>query len=177
MPSETSLYYKILLTVEVAAGQQHVHASELESALLAKRGASFSTLQYDKKRDEFTSRPSPKTVHRTVRFCVRLGLIDSSGTLTAAGRRAAIRSKFDGVLTNQIFTAFEDAGAPADKIGRIIQRSLTQKPPEMPTAPVLWAALQPRLKRGEFGRLLTLLSHCGSAQAFQRRIYLSIGGR
>lgn len=143
--------------------------------MLAKRSVSFSSLQYDKKRDEFVSRPSKRSVHRAVRFCIRLGLLEASGKLTPTGRKASARSQFDGVLSQQVIAVIREAGVTTSDIDRGIRHDLAQKPPTMPTAAVLWEALRPKLTRGDFARLLTLLTHCGRAKAFQKRIYLSIG--
>ncbi len=175
MASDKSLYHKVALTLEASAADEYSHSSELESAILARRSVSFSSLQYDKKRDEFVSRPSKPSVHRAVRFCIRLGLVGANGRLTPVGRKASARSQFDAVVAQQVLAVVRDAGASASDIDRAIQLELARKPPTMPTAGILWEALQPKLTRGEFARLLTLLTHCGRAKAFQKRIYLSVG--
>src|SRR5688500_13366135 len=114
MPGERSLYSKIALTLEMAAGARDPDPSKLEAAL--KRSPVFTSRQYDPASDEFVSRPSGKMARRVLRFCARLGLIDINGSLTPLGRRASIRSKFDAIVSAQVLGMLSDAGADASAV-------------------------------------------------------------
>jgi hypothetical protein len=174
MPSERSLYRKIQLALDVAKSVTIDSLKELATEIESGELPSFNTLQYDRERDEFIPRQSTTSIRRVLRLCLRLNLLDDDGRLTANGRSALRKAKFDSVLSSQVVRDLEQNGVNLGKINALIRSKLKADPPILPTAAELWESIQPELTPSDFSGLLTLLVNCGAAESSQRRIFLRI---
>ena len=181
MPSKLSLYRKIQEVLAVARSHRPNSIEELVEIVMANPADMFRTMQYDPKRDEMTSQVSLRVIRATINMCTYLELIDTSmdreGRLTAIGREAVRRTRFDAVVAARIRSRMKESGVSLVKINQQISECLKSSPPVLPTARALWETWVGELGRGRFNRLLTLLAYCGDAESSQNKIYLHIATR
>ena len=114
MPSELSLYRKIQEVLAVARSHRPNSIEELVEIVMANPADMFRTMQYDPKRDEMTSQVSLRVIRATINMCTYLELIDTSmdreGRLTAIGREAVRRTRFDAVVAARIRSRMKESG-------------------------------------------------------------------
>lgn len=176
MGSSRSLYRKIQEVLDFAKAISVTSAAELRTEIEATAPQIFKTNQYDNDVDAFIPRISPRVIRHTVNMCELLGLIGVDGTLTDLGRQALRKNRFDKILSMQVQSQLKTKGVTLANINRVISSSLQSKPPIMPTCARIWESCGGTMPYGLFWRLLTLLSHCGTAESSQRKIYLHISG-
>ena len=178
MPSERSLYRKIQELLAVARSVKPNSIEELVDSINANPPDTFRTMQYDARADEMTSQVSLRVIRSTINMCTYLDLVETKaerkGRLTAIGREAVRRTRFDAVVADRIRVKMKEGGVDLEKVNKQIVVGLRSRPPVLPTASVLWKAGGGEMGRGRFGRLLTLLSYCGDAESSQSKIYLHI---
>lgn len=175
MASEKSLYRKIQETLETCKAVHVSSLQELREAIESRQHHVFQTLQYDANKDAYKPGISSRVIRQTVQMCLLLGLIERDGTLTAAGRDALRKNRFDDVIGIAILAFLKEQGVKTPTLNQTIAKGLESRPPVLPTAAELWRAVDNKVPRGRFTRLLTLLSHCGHARASQKKVYLQIG--
>jgi len=176
MPSERSLYRKIQIAIDIAKSVRVDSMQGLAAEIEARELPSFNTLQYDRERDTFVPRQSGRTIRRVLHLCRRLDLLADDGHLSEHGRIILRRTKFDGILANQVRNVLREHGVNLKRINTVIRSKLKADPPILPTASELWESMQPELRQADFSRLLTLLVNCGTAESSQRRVFLRING-
>lgn len=174
MPSEKSLYRKLQLVLEQAAGSDTTKLNDLATQIESKRLPNFNTFQYDKKKDSFFWCQSPKVIRRTVRLCARLGLVDDSGQLTKDGRIALRKTQFNSVIAEKVREVLARDGVVVRQLNTLIKEGLNADPPQLPTAKALWSKANLEISVGEFSRFLSLLSNCGAAHSSQAKVYLRL---
>lgn len=174
MASERSLYRKIQVVLSLAKAVDIGSISELYTAVAAQRPPNFLTKQYDSAHDELTLDVSKRGVRRAVNICRRLGLLDEAGGLTETGKQALKAAHFDRIVSNQIRTLFRERGIGRSALNEIIRKCLRSDPVTMPTTSELWERTNSEISLMLFSQMLTLLSQCGEAQSFQRKIYTEI---
>src|SRR4051812_41467423 len=139
MASERSLYAKIRVVLRTGERRPTSSLSDLVEQVLALGLPSFLTLQYDIARDEYLWQQSETAVRRCVRLCKRLALIEPTGELTSAGRRALRNeSAYASVVGAQVRDVLADGGVDLKALNTTSRRSLRSADPELPTAAVLW---------------------------------------
>jgi hypothetical protein len=177
MPSESSLYRKIQVVLEVAKSVKVNTVAELRDEVEGISPDNFLTRQYDHDKDAFIAKISEKSIRRTVDFCHRLDLIKDTGELTEAGRQALRKTQFDRVIATQARAYLKRAGISLDKINKTIVSNLRADPPVLSTCRELWLASDSEVNFSVFSRMLTLLAECGGADSSQKKIYLHVGDK
>ncbi len=172
MPSERSLYRKIQIVLDVTKAVAVSNLMELRQQVAAQELPSFMSEHYDEEQDRFVIGSSQRIVRKTLGTCRLLGLIGDDGKLTTLGREASRRSRFDTVVAGQARSYLGTHGVNFDSLNKAIRRRLQAAPPVLPTSEELWRESHADVGRGTFARMLTLLSHCGAAESYQKRIYI-----
>ncbi len=176
MAGDRSQYRKLQLAVQsamddieegLAALRQHIHGKGL---------VNFESLQFDERVARHRWLPSERVVANTVRLAVSLGLLDTDGTPTRAGRRSTRSdAEFARALRDLALERLDAADASKQDLNQAASSLLNERPPRMPTSRSLWDAIEPSLSRAKFSQLLTLLGDCGFAETSQRKLYLRFG--
>lgn len=172
MPSERSLYRKIQIVLDVAKGVAASDLAQLRSEVSAQELPTFMSEHYDDDEDRFVLRVSERIVRKTLGVCRLLGLIGDDARLTAMGREASRRSRFDAVMSRQVRSFLNERHVSFKALNAIIRKRLQTTPPILPTSDELWRESHSDVPQGTFNRMLTLLAHCGAAESYQRRIYV-----
>ncbi len=174
MPSESSLYRKIQVALDIAKSVKVDSVVGLRAEISGRKPPNFLSRRYDRETDKFVVDISGRSIRQTVAICRILGLLEESGGLSEQGRRAIQRAKFDNVLASRIRALMrgEDVDLPA--LNTAIEKGFHAKPPTLPTAKELWGASHGSMTYPLFARMLTLLSHSGGAKSTQKKIYLHI---
>ena len=175
MASEKSLYRKIQETLETTRSVDVSSIHELREAIEKREPHVFQTFQYDAERDEMTTRVSARVIRQTVNMCSVLGSIDTTGSLTEAGREALRKNKYNEVLAERVTALLRQQGVKVSALNQAIARCLEARPPVLPTTREIWSAAANGFPLGRFAKLLTLLAHCGYAKHSQQRLYLHVG--
>ena len=174
MPSDRSVYRKIQVVLEVRHTNAVDSRTELIDLIKNAKDPTFFTRQYDDETDEFIERISPKAIRRTVKLCETLGLLDPRASLTPEGRRASRRDAFEEEVADRVRAVLGASDVDLSVTKGLIAKGFKENPVVLPTARMLFDALGPSMSYQLFSRLLTLLSHCGGAEATQRKLYLRI---
>src|SRR6185436_16438792 len=125
-------------------------------------------------KDAFITAISDKSIHSAVEFCRDLKLLKDNGTLTAGGRQAIQRSKFERVIADSILLYLHEAGVDISSLNKVILSNIQSSPPVLPTCQELWGTIEEKTDYSMFAKMMNLLSQCGMAQSSQKKIYLSI---
>lgn len=115
------------------------------------------------------------SIRRKIRFCIRLGLLDSEEncTLTAEGENARMKGRFDLQLQTAVNSFLEKNAVPMTKIESAINKLI------LPHASALFQYLKPAISEDLFRTCLFLLSECGEEEgqnilkSFEKKLYLT----
>lgn len=177
MASERSLYEKVKHVLRVAEGLEVETVQELVATVEEEGTMAFLSLQYDYETDEYVWRQSRRAIRRCVGMCLKLGLVDETGTLTTYGKRARRReSDYRSVLGERIMEVMTDAGITTSLLNDTSQGLLRSGSSQLPTSLTLWETLEPNVGKAEFSRLLTLLADAGYAETRQSKLFLGFRG-
>jgi hypothetical protein len=177
MPSESSVYRKIQVVLDIAKSVKVKTTGDLRNEVEGLKPSNFLTRQFDKNRDSFVTDVSDQSVRRIVSFCHLLHLIRDDGSLTEEGRQALRKTQFDKVVAVQVRTFLQREGISLSKINEMISKDLHSNPPVLPTCKELWVTIGNNTKYSVFSRMLTLLAQCGGAKSSQKKIYLHVNQR
>ena len=172
MASDRSLYRKIEVVLDLAKSVSVASVHELRSEILGRKPSLFFSRQYNSATDRFDEDISERVIRKTLSVCRLLGLLDDDGSLTAAGREALRKTRFDAVVAGAVRRFLREREIHLAKLNELIRKRLQTNPPVLPTSVELWQATGMTMARGTFARMLTLLAHCGAADSTQKRIYL-----
>ena len=172
MPSQSSIYRKIQVVLDLAKSVKVHTLAELQAEVKGQRPPNFLSRRYDDSKDAFVLDVSDKSIRRTVAFCQLLGLLNQQGSLTKEGRQALRPSEFDTVIAVQIRSYLRREDVDLSSLNSIILEGLQNDTPVIPTCRYLWENSGQRMNYGVFSRILTLLAQCGGAQSSQKRMYL-----
>jgi hypothetical protein len=172
MASDRSLYRKIEVVLDIAKSVSVASLAELRLEILGRKPSLFFSRQYDQDTDRFNEDISERITRKTLNICRVLGLLADDGSLTSAGREALRKTRFDAVIANSVRKYLRERDVNLGSLNEIIRKQFQASPPVLPTSEALWQATGTAMSKGTFGRMLTLLAHCGAARSAQRRIYL-----
>ena len=172
MVSDRSLYRKIGVVLDIAKSASVASMDELRSEIQGRKPSLFFSRHYNRIKDKFDEDISERVIRKTLNTCRILGLLSEDGTLTAAGREASRKTRFDSVIAVLVRKFLREKEIKFDKLNDAIKRRLQANPPVLPTSEELWNSVGTAMSKGLFARMLTLLAHCGAAHSAQRRVYL-----
>lgn len=174
MPSESSIYRKIQVVLDIAHGTRSDSFVELQNEIAGRQLANFLTRRYDNETDTYQAEVSAKSINRSVGFCRVLELIDDRGRLTPIGRQASQKTKFDTVIASQICLFLERSGVSIEALNTDILKGFRSTPPVLSTYSDLWERVSDRISATLFSKMLNMLTLCGQAESSQRKIFLRI---
>src|SRR5437764_9607223 len=106
MPSQSSIFWKIQVVLEVAKSAEVESIGDLQKVIKGINPSNFHTRRFNRAKDSFVTAISDKSIHNTVRFCQDLQLLNEDGALTKEGRQAIQKAKFDSVIVSCVLSLF-----------------------------------------------------------------------
>lgn len=177
MAHEHSIYRKVQIVLETAKSSNSESLNGLEAIIKEKNLTAFHSRQFDREKDIYTTSTSIKSIRRVVRFCRELELVKENGSLTAAGREALHRARFEDVIVARVLSYFKNADIEVAQINQLIADRLHSRTPALTTANEIWETLKTKISYSKFSPMLTLLSQCGGARSSRKKVYLGIKPR
>jgi hypothetical protein len=118
---------------------------------------------------------APSSIRRTIRFCIRLKLIESeeSAVLTDRGNDARAKGKYDLVLQQAVLDYLQEEKLSVSTIENAINKL------PFPDAKAIYSYLKPEIVEDTLRTCLALLAECGRDtktnvfEPFQRKLYLT----
>jgi hypothetical protein len=170
---KTSTYSKIRAVLDAAALQKG-NVSSLAKSIYGKSDA-FVYFKRDRDGDVRAHPCDESSIRKKIRFCIRLGLLESEENcaLTADGKTALKKGRFDLQLQTAVNTFLQTKGLPIAKINKAIDKLV------LPHTESLYQYLAPDLSEPIFRTCLFLLSTCGEdnnqnvLKSFSNKLYLT----
>jgi hypothetical protein len=163
--------------LDVAQRETAKDLGELFDKVLSSNLINFLYRRTNKITEEVIAEQSQPSIRKAMRFCIRLGLIDTAGKITQKGVKALSSTRFDSIVASQIVEFLSKEGLTIQKIDQHILNMFQRSPVVLPTAKSIWEACACSFSPDLFSQLLTLLSHCDRIYASRRKIYLRVQKR
>lgn len=169
----TSTYNKVREIINAASR----HKGNVAALANSIKGNSDAFVYFKRDRDGIVKEHpcNEASIRRKIRFCIRLGLVNSEEncTLTAEGENARMKGRFGLQLQTAVNSFLEKNAVPVSKIESAINKLI------LPHASALSQYLKPAISEDLFRTCLFLLSECGKEEgqnilkSFDKKLYLT----
>lgn len=175
MPGIRTFYRQIQVVLDHAKEREDGDDQPLAKRIHSNRPRSFRYSWRNPKSDKLEPRYSENSINRVIDSCVELRLLGKNEKLTQQGVSATDPDRFPSILGRRVVALLEARGVALSSIVNAATRTLSAKPPRLPTGDEVWHAIGEPVEAidvVEFKRYLTLLGQCGVVQMLQKRIFL-----